>query len=256
MGGTPVSALNVLCYPVAKLGPEILHAILAGAARKLAEAEVSCLGGHSVVDPELKFGCAVTGRVHPERIWRNLGARVGDALVLTKPLGTGVLGTALKRGKLSTDQAQVFSAVLLQLNRTAATVGQRFEIHAATDVTGFGLGGHGGGLAHASGVTVEIETGALPLLPGVVPLIQEGNLTRGDRDNRNMFDGRFQISDSVSRELASVVFDPQTSGGLLFALPTDVAADLVAALREAGCPQAARVGRIVERDPAAVMRLV
>jgi selenide,water dikinase len=248
MGGVPRTALNILCYPVKSLGPQVLHEILSGGAAKLAEAEVSCLGGHSVTDNELKFGCAVTGTVHPDRIWRNQGARPGDALVLSKPLGTGILATAQKFERLAPAHLEALTHSLELLNRSAAEAGQDFDIHACTDITGFGLYGHAGGMALASGVSMEIAASALPLLPDAARYAAAGNLTRGDRDNREMYEGRFTLAEDLAEGLAPIVFDPQTSGGLLFAVPASQADELVDALHARGCDQAARIGTVTELD--------
>lgn len=218
MGGEPLTALNVLCWDQ-ELPAEWLHQILRGGLDKVREAGALLVGGHSVTDDEVKYGLSVTGLVHPDRIWKNQGARPGDVLVLTKPLGTGIVTTAQKVDSCPASTFDEAVRVMATLNRAARDAALPLEVHACTDVTGFGLAGHAWEMAAASGVTLEFRTSALPLLPGVLELARQGFLTRGDRDNRPYVrDLRF---DDVSAEWQSVVVDPQTSGGLLFAVPAD-----------------------------------
>jgi selenide,water dikinase len=216
MGGTPLTALNILCWDT-ELPHELLHEILRGGLDKVREAGALLVGGHSVTDDEVKYGLSVTGLVHPDHIWRNQGARPGDVLVLTKPLGTGIVTTAAKQDACPATLFDEAVRVMATLNRAARDAAVGLEVHAATDVTGFGLAGHAWEMAFASGVTLRFRAGRLPVFPGVVALAEAGHLTRGDRDNRPYVrDLRF---DGVSAALQSVFVDPQTSGGLLFALP-------------------------------------
>jgi len=245
MGGRPLTALNILCFPDSKLSPKILEAILRGGSRVLAEAGVALLGGHSVSDRELKYGLAVTGVIDPRRIWTNAGAKPGDELLLTKPIGTGVLATALKKGKLAEGHRAALTASMLQLNREAAQAALGYEVHACTDVTGCGLAGHGYELAQASGAALEIELSAVPLLPGALHWIERGLKTRGDTVNRDYVQQRYRVEGRPPKPLVDLMFDPQTSGGLLFAAPPAVAAPLLAALRAAGAIHSARIGRVV-----------
>ncbi len=220
MNGEPLSALNVLCWDK-ELPSEILHDILRGGLDKVREAGALLVGGHSVTDTEVKYGLAVTGLVHPDRIWRNQGARPGDALVLTKPLGTGIATTAMKRDQCPPELAARAIATMSELNRAARDAARGLEVHAATDITGFGLAGHAWEMAAASGVALAFDVPRIPLLPGVVELAAAGHLTRGDRDNRPYVrDLRFE---AVSAALQSVLVDPQTSGGLLLSLPPEQA---------------------------------
>lgn len=242
MGGRPINALNILCYPMEELGHEVLHDILSGANEKYAEAGCALLGGHTVTDKELKFGAAVTGLVHPDRVWTNAGARPGDALVLSKPLGTGVVATALKLRKIPEQDAAPAVAQMEQLNRRGAEAAAALAVHAATDITGYGLAGHAGGMARASRVTLEFRVRDVPMLPGAEALAARGWKTRGDRSNREAIAGRWKTSAGVRPAIEDLLFDPQTSGGLLFSLPASAADGLVRDLRAAGYASASIVG--------------
>lgn len=254
MGGRPVLALNLVMFPTSKLDPAVLKEILRGAAEKCIEAGVSVGGGHSVKDDEPKFGLAVQGVVHPERIWRNSGARPGDALVLTKPLGSGVLFNAVRDGKwpLARVEQEVLP-ICATLNRAAAEVAQGFAVHACTDVTGFGIAGHGHELALGAGVRVVLEFAALPLFPGVVEMYEAGVKTGSNKPNRDLVACTLQVQAALRPAQGEVLVDPQTSGGLLFSLPADQADALVAALHAAGVTHARRVGRIEAGAPAVVV---
>ncbi len=227
MGGRPLTALSVLCYP-GKGDLEDLQAILRGGADTMIEAGCVVLGGHSVNDDEIKFGYAVTGLVHPERVWTNAGARVGDVLVLTKALGTGVIGTALKRGLARAEHVEAAVASMTALNRTDA------EAHGCTDVTGFGLMGHGREMALASGVTLEIDSKQLEFLPGALEYAAAGAIPGGLNNNRNFAGCAVEIAGALAPEIEALLYDPQTSGGLLLSQ----------------APEAARgrvIGRVVKR---------
>ena len=241
MGARPVSALSIVAYP-AKLGVETLQQILTGGAEKMQEADCPIVGGHSINDPEIKFGFSVSGVVHPDRIWTNAGARPGDVLVFTKRLGTGIIQTALKRGIAQPDHVEVSIASMQTLNRAAAEALAEHDIHACTDVTGFGLLGHLRELALASGVSCEIETAAVQFLPGAVEYARQGAIPGGLKNNRSFFECDVAGADSLAEETVNLLYDPQTSGGLLAALPEDAAAEVVE--KHAG---AYRIGRVVER---------
>lgn len=212
MGGKPVSALSILCYP-GKGDVDVLRAILRGGADKLVEAGCVLLGGHSVSDDEIKFGFAVTGSVHPERIWTNAGARAGDMLTLTKPLGTGVIATALKRGIAATEHVEESIRSMLTLN--AAPV----FAHGCTDITGFGLLGHAREMAVASGVTLEIDVDALPFLDGALEYARAGAIPGGSKNNRDFAGSCVHCVRELAAEVEALLYDPQTSGGLLVASP-------------------------------------
>lgn len=253
MGGRPRTALNLVCWPPSGLAPEVLGAILAGGAEKTHEAGCALIGGHSIQDEELKFGLAVTGTAHPDRIVTNAAARPGDDLVLTKPLGTGVLTTALKRG--ATTAAGIAAAVeaMKTLNGPAMAAALAAGVRAGTDITGFGLAGHGTQLADASGVTLEIEAAALPVFDGAVRAAVEGCIPGGGVSNEHYFGPRVRVGAGVPPGLRLLAFDPQTSGGLLLAVPPAATAELVDAVRAAGCAAACRIGTVVPRADASVL---
>ena len=237
MGGRPISALSILAYP-GKGDLEDLEEILKGGAEKMREADCAILGGHSVNDDEIKFGYAVTGTIHPQRIKTNAAARSGDALVFTKRLGTGVIGTALKRGIAAPEHVQAAIDSMLTLNRAACEAMLAFDVHACTDITGFGLIGHAREMAVGSGVTIEIHARNMQLLPGALDYARAGALPGGLMNNRDFascaVEGQSDIDD--------LLYDPQTSGGLLISLPESDAAQLERAL-----PSAYRIGRVTER---------
>ena len=241
MGGNPISALSVLAYP-AKGDTDALEQILKGGASKIHEANCVILGGHSVADDEVKFGYAVTGTVHPERIKANSGARAGDALVLTKRIGTGVISTALKRGLANDSDLQAATESMLALNRRACEAMLQFDVHGCTDVTGFGLIGHAREMALASHVTLEIESQAVRFLPGALDYAKKGALPGGLHNNREFASCVVELQCAPTAELESLLYDPQTSGGLLIALPENDAASL-----ERVFPDAYRIGRVLEQ---------
>jgi selenide,water dikinase len=230
MGGRPISALSILAYP-AKGDMDDLAAILKGGAEKMHEASCSILGGHSVNDEEVKFGYSVTGTVHPARVKANAGARAGDALVFTKRLGTGVIGTALKRGIARDEDVAEATASMLMLNRAACEEMLLHDVGGCTDVTGFGLIGHAREMAIASGVTLEIEVDALRFLPGAVEYARAGAVPAGLKNNREFAECAVEMARELPREMEDLLYDPQTSGGLLYTLPESEAAKLKGAWR-------------------------
>ena len=246
MGGEPRTALNIVCFPQEGVPMEVLGDILRGGIDKADEAGVVVLGGHTVNDEEIKYGMAVTGVVHPERIWRNVGARPGDALVLTKALGTGIVTTARKRGAGTPEDEAAAVASMLALNAAAARALRAFTVHACTDVSGFSLLGHGFEMAHGSGVRLALDSARLPLLPGARSLVGDG-ATGGCRRNRDWLGDRVDVAPDVPTDLVEIAYDPQTSGGLLVALPHDVARDAVAALHAAGVTAATIIGSVEDR---------
>ena len=254
MGGEPKTALNVACFPQNGVPFEVLTDILRGGLAKAEEAGVVVVGGHTVIDEEIKFGMAVTGLVHPDRILRNVGARPGDALVLTKALGTGIVATALKRGAGSPAEQAAAIESMAALNAAAARVLRGFEVHACTDVTGFGLLGHGYEMAHGSGVRLALVAERLPLLPGARALAAAGHLTGGCKRNRDWLADKVEVAAGVPADLAEIAWDPQTSGGLLAAVPAATAARLLDAFRAAGV-RAATIGAVEARSSAAWVAL-
>jgi selenide,water dikinase len=230
MGGKPLTALALLCYPDAELAPEVLREILRGGQDTMTLAGVSILGGHTVRDPELKFGYSVTGVVQRRRLLSNAGAKPGDRLLLTKPLGTGILATALKQSKLEGPLLARLTRQMATLNRSASEVAVAFGARAATDVTGFSLLGHASQLADASGVTLRLRPTAAWLLPRVLELAAAGVVPGGLHKNREFF--RAKVDGRVEPEsLELALYDPQTSGGLLIAAPARKAAAMLGALR-------------------------
>ena len=250
MGGAPLSALSIVAFP-ADGDMEVLGEIMRGGLEKMREAECALLGGHSVADPEIKFGYAVTGTVHPARIKANSGAQAGDALVFTKALGTGVIGTALKRGIASPESVEAATRSMLMLNREACAAMLRFDVHACTDVSGFGMIGHAREMALASDVTLEIETAAVPLLPGALDAVKAGAIPGGLKNNREFASCAVDAKPSIDAALLDLLYDPQTSGGLLIALPERDAAALERIL-----PRARRMGRVVARDNSKAICLI
>jgi selenide,water dikinase len=237
MGGKPISALSILAWP-ATGDVEELTEILKGGADKLHEADCAVLGGHSVKDDEVKFGYAVTGLIHPDAIKTNAGARSGDALVFTKRLGTGVISTALKQGIARESDVEAAIRSMLKINREACEAMLAFDVHGCTDVTGFGLLGHAREMALGSNVTIEIDPRAIQFLPGAVEYARQGAIPGGLKNNREF------VSSCVegSSDFDDLLYDPQTSGGLLIALP-----ERDAALLETKLPDAYRIGQVTER---------
>jgi selenide, water dikinase len=242
MGGRPLSSLSILAWP-AKGELDDLREILRGGGSKMREAGCSILGGHSIADDEIKFGYAVTGAVHPDRVKANSGARAGDALVFTKRLGTGVISTAVKRGIAEPPHVEASIESMLTLNRDACEQMLRYDVHGCTDVTGFGLLGHAREMAAASGVTLEIDVNAVPFLPGAVEYARLGAIPGGLKNNREFVSCAVDAAIPIAREIEDLLYDPQTSGGLLIALPETDAAAL-----ERSLEGARRIGRVLERQ--------
>lgn len=231
MGGTPISALSIVCYPQ-KGDWDVLGQILAGGQKAMNAEGVVVIGGHSVDDKEMKFGYAVTGVIHPNKVFTNAGAKPGDVLILTKAIGTGAINTAVKRGLASRESEAAAIAAMTTSAAHASRVMQTTGANACTDVTGFGLLGHAFEMAKASGITLNIESKAVPLLPEVLELISQGMLTRGDRNNRVYVGETVRIKTGVAGEMQSALFDPQTAGGLLISMPEANAAAFLQAVEE------------------------
>jgi selenide,water dikinase len=237
MGGRPLTSLSILCYP-GKGDLDDLEEILKGGAAKMDEAGCPVLGGHSVNDDEIKFGYAVTGTVHPERVLTNSGARIGDALMFTKRIGTGVIGTALKRGNAAPAHVEGMIESMLMLNRQACEAILNFDVAACTDVTGFGLLGHAREMALASNVTLEIEARCVRFLPGAMEAVRQGAIPGGLKNNREFVSPYVESAG----EVADLLYDPQTSGGLLISIAEHDAVKL-----ERTFPQAYRIGSVKHR---------
>jgi len=286
MGGRPVTALSIVGFPE-KGEPELLEEILRGGLAKMDEAGCVVVGGHSIRDDDLKFGYAVSGVIHPEKIWRNVGAQPGDVLLLTKALGTGLIATALKKGRATEKAVKAAVESMTRLNREAAEglrkveefkvkeskgagaislgvgapasqavarAGRLRPIHAVTDVTGFGLLGHAREMAVGSGVSLEIDHAAVEVLPGALDAAREGHLAGGLKNNREFIGECVEFAAGVPEEFRALLFDPQTSGGLLVALTAEAAEATLRALSQWGV-QARVIGRVVEkRSP--LMRVI
>ena len=245
MGGEPKVCLNLLCFPSTILPPENLEQIVAGALSKITEAGAVLAGGHSVEDTEPKFGLSVIGLVHPDKFWTNAGAREGDALVLTKPLGSGVLFNANLKRWVSAGAMQACVDALVQLNKEAAEVMKRYEIHAATDVTGFGLGGHSLEMAKASKMKLRLRMDDLPLFDEALAMYEKGMSTGVNQHNEKLIADYLAYENDYSAIQRQMLLDPQTSGGLLVALPADQAGELVQELSGIPTPCAAIVGEVL-----------
>jgi selenide,water dikinase len=246
MGGRPITALSIVGFPNTGRDVEILEQILHGGLAKMQEAGCTVIGGHSIGDEEIKFGYAVTGLINPRRVLKNVGARPGDRLILTKRLGTGVIGTALKKDAAT--QASVDAAVLSMctLNRAAMELALPFEVHAATDVTGFGLLGHAREMAVGSQVRFAIDSAQIEFLPEARELARQGFLPGGLKRNMDFIAGCVEFAPGVSEDIRNLLFDPQTSGGLLLSVPANVAAALRESLRANGI-DAQQVGEVFEK---------
>lgn len=252
MGGRPVVALNIAGFPENAIPPDVLGEIIRGGADVARAAGVSIVGGHTVNDPEVKYGLSVVGLIDPRRVVRNAGARVGDLLVLTKPLGTGVLATALKNGALSPERTRSLVASMTLLNREASELMLQHDPHACTDITGYGLIGHGNEMAEGSDVTIVFHAAAVPLLDGAREAVEAGYLTGGGKATRRFMTDRVSIAPSVGETMTSILFDAQTSGGLLIAVAPSHAEPLLAKLKK-NHPAAAIVGECVAKHNVSIV---
>ena len=246
MGGTPLTGMNLVAFPIKTLSPSILKEILLGGLSKMKEAGVALVGGHSVEDPEIKYGLAVTGVVHPKKILTNAKGKIGDKLVLTKPLGTGIIATALK-GKMASEEAvgKIVES-MVTLNQTASEWMKKFGAHACTDITGFGFIGHALEMAIASRVGMVIQSKNVPIFPEAMEYAKLGLIPSGAYSNRDFFSCRVEVHSNVPNLIVDILYDPQTSGGLLISLPSCEAEKLVAALRKEGHIHSCIVGEVVE----------
>ncbi len=248
MGGKPLTALNLVMFPTKKLDSSLLKEILRGGCDKVSEAGASIAGGHSVDDNEPKYGLAVTGVVDPHRIVTNCGAEEGDVLILTKPIGTGVLFNACRSKKLPWRDLEVVLPEVASLNKKAIEIALNFSIHACTDITGFGIIGHSLEMAKGSEVQINLLYNKLPFYPNALDMYRRGETTGSNRANRKLAEGFFKKNRELSREEEELLFDPQTSGGLLLSVPSAEADHLVTDLKTAGIEIADRVGEVVS-DP-------
>jgi selenide,water dikinase len=246
MGGIPLTAMNIICFPVKTMDISILHQILRGGLDKMKDAGVLLVGGHSVEDDELKYGLSVTGTVHPDRVVLNRGARIGDALVLTKPLGTGIINTVLKANMAAEEMVNRSIQCMAELNKKAADVMQQFSsVHACTDVTGFGLLGHASEMIEGSDVGMIIHSPSVPVFSEVKPFVEMGVIPGGLHRNRQFRMSMIEVEEGCPSWRVDVFFDPQTSGGLLIALPAEDANRMVRRMHDSGIVDAAVIGDVV-----------
>jgi selenide,water dikinase len=245
MGGRPLSALAIVCFPE-KGDLAVLEQILAGGLSKMMEAHCTIIGGHSVRDPEIKFGYAVTGTIHPERVLANAGAKVDDILILTKPLGTGVISTAIKKGEARPEWIDSATRAMTTLNARAAEIAAsgKFEVHAATDITGFGLIGHVREMAQGSGVSVTLRSAGIPLLAGAMDCIRAGYVPGGLKANREFAECLVGYAEGIPEETKTILYDPQTAGGLLLSVAQKDAGALLQELIAGGVP-AVQIGEVL-----------
>jgi selenide,water dikinase len=245
MGGTPKTAMNLVAFPVKEMDLSVLRQIIQGGLDKLTEARVVLIGGHSIEDKELKYGLSVTGVVHPAKVLTKKNLRPGDRLVLTKPLGTGIVNTAIKAGMASAELTDKVTHLMASLNRDAARIMLNFNIGACTDVTGFGLLGHLAEMVCGSGANVRIFSSQVPIIAEALELASMGIIPAGAHKNREFRDPMTTFAEKVKRSLQDVLFDPQTSGGLLISLSRHQAGDLVSALKDAGIGDAVEIGEVL-----------
>ena len=245
MGGKPLTAMNIVCFPIKTMDISILREILKGGLDKMKEAGVTLVGGHSVEDSELKYGLSVTGTIHPLKVLTNVGAKVGDRLILTKPLGTGIINTAIKGGMATEDSIEMVTRYMASLNKRASEIMQEIGANACTDVTGFGLLGHAFEMIEGTGKGIVINASDVPILPEAVNFAKMGMVPGGTYRNREFRINQVDIDSALSPYLIDILFDPQTSGGLLIAVSGKKAQEMVKRLRKEGIEDAAIIGKVV-----------
>jgi selenide,water dikinase len=253
MGGKPLTAMNLVCFPIGDMDISVLENVLKGGLEKMREAGVVLVGGHSIDDAEIKYGLSVTGTVHPERLVTSAGARTGDKIVLTKPLGTGIINTAIKAGMVDAALTERITRCMTTLNREASELMLEMGVHACTDITGFGFLGHAAQLAESSQVGLEFKLDLIPYFPEVVEFAQQGLCPAGLFRNRDYYSCKVEFAGEVTRSMQDVLFDPQTSGGLLICLEADKAELLVKRLQPTGIAGAAVIGEVVSEPKGKVI---
>ena len=256
MGAHPITALNVVCFPTKRLGIAMLKAILEGGLDILREAGVALVGGHSVEDDEPKYGLSVAGLVHPDRIMTNAALRPGDRLILTKAIGTGIIATAVKAQLASPQSIDAMVASLCTINKKASEVASRFDVKACTDVTGFGLAGHLVEMARAGKARLRIQSQAVPILEGAIEAASMGLIPGGGHSNRKFFGSWITLDSNMSAETVDLMFDPQTSGGLILGISAERSRDLLDALIAEGVEPAADIGEVLVPDPEGHLEIV
>jgi len=247
MGGTPITAMNVVCFPVKSQGISVLNEILQGGLDKMKEAGVALVGGHSVSDEEPKYGLSVTGIIHPSRIVTKAGAQSGDKLILTKPLGTGIVTTAIKGGTASKTSIDAVISSMTTLNKKASELMLKAGVHACTDITGFGLIGHICGMVEHSNKGIELRLSQIPIFIKARELAEAGMTPGGTRRNMEFYQKILANITDIDEITLDILFDPQTSGGLLMSIPPDKAEGLLKKLRSSGIKEAAIIGQIVDK---------
>ena len=249
MGGEPRTAMNLVAFPIDEMDLSVLRDIIQGGIDKLEEAGVALVGGHSIQDKEIKYGLSVTGVVHPDHVLAKKTVRPGDRLILTKPLGTGIVNTAIKAAMVSDKLIDRVTRLMAALNRDAAGIMSRFDVSACTDVTGFGLLGHLAEMIEGSGVGARIDAHRVPVIAESLAFASMGLIPAGAHNNRSFRESMIEVASAVPRDLMDVFFDPQTSGGLLIGVNQEAADPFVKALREGGVEDACLIGEIID-DPA------
>jgi selenide,water dikinase len=250
MGGKPLTAMNIVCFPIKTMDKSVLREVLRGGLHKMREAGVLLIGGHSVEDNEIKYGLSVTGVIHPDKVLFNRGAKAGDSLILTKPLGTGIISTAIKAEEASSEMVTKAISCMTQLNKkTSEMMIAAGDIHACTDITGFGFLGHACEMIEGSGVGMNINSAAVPVFTGLQELVETGFVPGGLYRNKNFRISQIETADTCPAWLLDVFFDPQTAGGLFFSLPRKQAQNLVEKMRRYGIGDAAVVGEVVADHP-------
>jgi selenide,water dikinase len=255
MGGKPIIAMNIIAFPTETLEISVMTQILNGALAKLDEAGATLIGGHSIKDTELKYGLCVTGTVHPDRVITRSGAQVGDKLILTKPLGTGILAAAVKAGLVNDKTKNKLIRQMTRLNKDAAGVLVSIGAHACSDITGFGFIGHACEMAQNSGVTIELYHDKIPLIKGVERFAQQGLVPGGSCDNSRFYGHMTESIDRLDKWLADILYDAQTSGGLLISVSPEKADEMLAGIKEAGDGEAAIVGQVVAEQKSKIIVL-
>jgi selenide,water dikinase len=251
MAGTPITAMAITCFPKKGVDPAILGEIMRGGLETINKYGVTLIGGHSVDNEQIMFGYSVTGLIHPDKVATNSGARAGDVLILTKPIGTGVISTGIKNARADEHIVAASVETMLTPGKYAAEAMREFGVNGATDVTGFALLGHAWEMARASKVTIEIDANAVPLLDGALELASRGMLTSGDKTNREYVGADIEIDSSVDENLVRLLFDPQTAGGMLIAIHEDKAAALLSTLNK-NYPKAQIIGRVLPSGPRSI----
>jgi selenide,water dikinase len=250
MGGKPLTAMNIVCFPIKTMDKSVLLEVLRGGLDKMREAGVLLIGGHSVEDNEIKYGLSVTGVIHPDKVLFNRGAEAGDSLILTKPLGTGIISTAIKAEEATSEMVTKAISCMTQLNKkTSEMMIAAGDIHACTDITGFGFLGHACEMIEGSDVGMNINSAAVPIFTGLQELVETGFVPGGLYRNKNFRISQIETADTCPAWLLDVFFDPQTAGGLFFSLPRKKAQNLVEKMRRSGIGDAAVVGEVVAGHP-------